>query len=97
MAEGHKCYHGKLLLLVERQFMLKANICDERVCSTETNATALTPEHSSPHCMAGWGVSGFNGQANGFEPSPWTLVPVRVSVAATPSTFGETWRGNSIR
>ena len=29
--------------------------------------TALTPEHSSPHCVAEWGVSGFNGLANRFE------------------------------
>ena len=30
-------------------------------------APALTPEHSSPHCVAQWRVSAFNGQANGFE------------------------------
>ena len=39
----------------------------------------LTPEHSSPHCMAKWGLSGFNGgQANRFENlncshGPWSL------------------------
>ena len=46
---------------------LKTYIRVERVCSMESSATALTPEHSSPHCMAKWGVSGFNGQANGFN------------------------------
>ena len=46
---------------------LNTNIRDERVCNTETSGTPLTPEHSSPHCVAEWGVSGFNGQANGFE------------------------------
>ena len=60
------------------QKKLKTNICDERVCSTETSDTALTPEHSSPHCVAEWGVSGFNGQANGFEKwncgcGPWSM------------------------
>ena len=38
---------------------LKTNIRDERVCSTETSFTALTPELSSPHCVARWGVGGF--------------------------------------
>ena len=27
----------------------------------------LTPKHSSLHCVAKWGVSGFNGRANGFK------------------------------
>ena len=46
---------------------LKTNIRVERVCSAETSGTVLTPKHSSPHCVAEWGVSGFHGQANGFE------------------------------
>ena len=33
----------------------------------ETSGTVLTPELSSPHWVAEWGVSGFNGQVNGFE------------------------------
>ena len=57
---------------------LKTNISDERVYSTETSGTALTHEHSSPHCVAEWGVNGFNGQGNGFENLncrhvPWSL------------------------
>ena len=47
--------------------MLKTNVCDERVCSTETSGTTLTPENSSPHCVAECGVSGFNGHGNRFE------------------------------
>ena len=73
--------------------MLKTSSRNERVCS------ALTPEHSSPHCVAEWGVGGFNGQANGFENlnchrGPQSLFPV--SVASSPSAFGETWQGNGI-
>ena len=47
-----------------RPEQLKTNIRDEQVCSTETSGT---PEHSSPHCVAKWGVSGFKWQANRFE------------------------------
>ena len=46
---------------------LKTNICDEQVCSRETSGTTLTPEHSSPHCVAEWGMRRFSGQVNGFE------------------------------
>ena len=81
-------------------FPLKTNICDERVCSKETSGTALTHKHSSHHCVAEWGMSGFNGASKRiwkFELSPWTPVPVRVSVAPTPSAFGKTGQGNGIR
>ena len=49
------------------QYDLKTNVRDEQVCSMKTSSTTLTPKHSSPHCVAEWGVSGFNGRANGFE------------------------------
>ena len=48
--------------------LLKTNICDEWVCSMETSGTALTLEHSSPHCVAEWlwssQMSGFNEDGN---------------------------------
>ena len=71
----------------------------ESVLNTETSGTALTTEHSSLHFVAEWGVSGFNGQANKdltFELSSWTPVPDRVSIAPTPSAFGETRQGNCV-
>ena len=37
--------------------ILQTDIRDERVYSTETSGIALTPEHSSPYCVAEWGVS----------------------------------------
>ena len=57
----------KISFSLARVISLETNICDEQDCSMETSGTALTPEHSSPHCVAEWGVSRFNGQANGFE------------------------------
>ena len=62
----------------------------------ETSGNALTPEHSSPHCVAEWGV--FNWQANGLENlncRRGTLVPVRVSLASTSSTFREQGKGTA--
>ena len=78
---------------------LKTNICDEWVCSMETSGTMLTPEDSSPHCVAKWGVSGFNEEANDLKIllSPWIPVPVHMSVAPTSSAFGKTWQGNSVQ
>ena len=76
------------------------HVRDERVCSTETSGTALTPEHSSPHCVAEWGSERIQRASEliwTFKLSPWTPVPVRASVAATASVFGETGQGNGIR
>ena len=72
------------------------HICDERVCSTETSATALTPKHSSPHWVAKWGVSGFNGQVNRFENLNCRFGPQSL-FAPTPSACGETGQGNGVR
>ena len=69
--------------------VLKTNIREEWVCSTETSITALTPVHFSPQCVAEWRVSGFNGQANGFELLKCRRgppVPVCLFVAFPPST-----------
>ena len=53
---------------------LKTNIQVERVCSTDTTCsiTALTPEHSTPHCVAKlWPVSGSTGEQTDLK--IWTL------------------------
>ena len=60
----------------------------------------MTPEHSSPHCVAEWGSERIQRVSEliwKFELSPWTPVPVRVSVAPTPSAFGETGQENGVR
>ena len=60
----------KVIISTESQYplslLVNINIRDEQVCSMETSGTALTPKHSSPHCVAEWGVSRFNGQAISF-------------------------------
>ena len=57
----------RFLVCMGSKLKLKTNIRNERVCSMDTRGTALTPEHSSPHCVAEWEVSGFNGQADGLK------------------------------
>ena len=95
-----------LLSLIKEEhhylFYLKVNICDERVCSMETSGTALTPKHSSPNCVAEWGVSGFNGQANRFEHLNFRCGPRSLFACPLhpwwpiPSAFGETGQINSV-
>ena len=61
-------------------------------------STALTPEHSSPHCVAELGVSGFNGQVSGCENLNRRRRPRSLlTVAPTQSAFGKTGQGNSIQ
>ena len=82
------------------QYDLKTNVCDEQVCSMKTSSTALTPKHSSPHCVAEWGVSGFNGRANRFENLNCRRGPpdpVHVSIAPIPSAFGETGQRDGVQ
>ena len=87
---------GYIIWITKKQTIIR----DERVWSTETSGTALTPEHSSAHCVAEWGESGLNGQVN-WSLKIWTvamnLVPVHVSIALTPSAFGETGQGNGVQ
>ena len=93
--------HASLIL---DPFKFFRPFASHRSCVIATSGTALTLEQSSPHCVAKWEVSGFNGRASKrilkFELSLWTPVPVHMSFAPTPSAFGETGQarqGNSVQ
>ena len=81
---------------------LKTNVRNEWVCSMETRGTALTPEQWNTPPLTVW-PNGKWADSTGkrtdwkFELSPWTPVPVCVSVASIPSTYGDTGQGNGIQ
>ena len=84
------------------EHILQTNIRDERICSTDTTGTMLTLEHSTPPLTVwpNWEWADSTGKRTDLK--IWTVavdpaVPVCMSVASTPSTFGDTAQGNSVR
>ena len=71
---------------------LKTNIRDDQVCSTETTAPRWLRNTLPSLCGRMESERIWK-----FELSPWTPATVRMSIASTPSAFGEAGQGNGVR
>ena len=75
--------------------MISESVARPRLAPPHSGSRTLLP--SLRGRMGSEQIERASEQIRKFELSPWTLVPVPVSVAPTPSAFGKTGQGNSIQ